>query len=195
MDPLPTPTLRGRRVVLEPLAPEHAPGLAEAVEPGDDVWRWTNTAPRGEAEMRAWIRDRLTPRHGCRNLAFAQRDPASGRLMGSTSLFDVDRAAESAEIGHTWLAAPWRRTGANTEAKLLLLAHAFDALGLKRVQLVTDERNDRSRRAIERIGAKPEGILRNWRRNVEGGLRNSAVYSVIVQEWPETRAALEKRLR
>lgn len=183
--------LRGRRVLLEPLRVEHAEALAAAISPEDDVWTWMAVAPRSPEEMRAWIRARQTPAHGLRNLPFLQRDAATGAAMGSTSVFDLDEAARSAEIGHTWLAAPWRRTGANTEAKLLLLAHCFGTLDLQRVQIVTDERNARSRAAIERIGAKHEGILRNWRRGREGGLRNSAIYSFVAAEWPDARKRLE----
>ncbi|MEA3202273.1 MAG: N-acetyltransferase [Thermoplasmata archaeon] len=188
-------TLRGKRVILEPLVPAMAEDLAAAIQPGDDVYRWTNTNPRTSEEMRAWIEARGTPRPGLRNLAFAQRDPATGRLAGSTSLFDVDEKAESAEIGHTWIAAPWRRTGLNTEAKLLLLTYAFETLRLKRVQLCTDLRNTRSQDAIARLGAVREGVLRNFRRNLEGGLRDTVVYSVIAQEWPATKARLEGMLR
>ena len=188
-------TLRGRHVTLEPLVPEHAKELADAIAPEDDVFRWTNTAPRGEEAMRAWILDRQRPKPGVENLPFLQRDPATGRAMGSTSLFDLDRAAYCAEIGHTWLAAPFRRTGANTEAKRLLLGHAFERLGLKRVQIVTDLRNERSQRAIERLGATREGVLRNHRRTLEGGLRDSVYYSVIDREWPDVRARLDALLR
>jgi RimJ/RimL family protein N-acetyltransferase len=187
--------LRGRHVVLEPLGLEHAEGLAEAITPDDDVFRWTNTAPWGEEEMRAWILARNTPRHGWRNLAFAQRDPTTGRLAGSTSLFDWSEKDEAVEIGHTWIAAPWRRTGLNTEAKLLLMRHAFGALRVKRVQLVTDARNERSRNAIARLGAVREGVLRNHRRDKEGNLRNSVYFSVTDAEWPGVEARLEGFLK
>lgn len=187
--------LRGRHVTLEPLAPEHAKDLADAVSPEDDVFRWTSTAPRGEEEMRAWILARNTPRHGARNLAFAQRDPATGRLVGSTSLFDWSEKDEAVEIGHTWIAAPWRRTGVNTEAKLLLMTHAFGAMRVRRVQLVTDARNERSQAAIARLGAAREGVLRNHRRDKEGNLRNSVYFSVTDAEWPGVRARLEDLLR
>lgn len=189
------PTLRGKRVTLEPLRAEMAEDLCAAIAPGDDVFRWTNTAPRAPEEMRAWIVARQTPRPGARVLPFAQRDAATGRLAGSTSLFDIDAAQESAEIGHTWIAAPWRRSGLNIEAKLLLLTYGFETLKLQRIQLVTDIRNERSQRAIEGIGATREGVLRNWRRNLEGGLRTSVVYSLIAQEWPQKKADLEARLR
>lgn len=189
-------TLRGRRVILEPLRIEQARELADAITPDDDVFRWTNTAPRTEDEMRAWIEARQRPRFpDVRNLAFAQRDAHTGRLVGSTSLFDLSEKDECAEIGHTWLAASARRSGVNTEAKLLLLAHGFDTLRLKRIQLVTDARNERSQRAIERLGAVREGVLRSHRRNLEGGLRDSVYYSVIEPEWPSVRKRLEGLLR
>ena len=188
-------TLRGRHVVLEPLRAEHAPALAAAVAPDDDVWTWMTSAPRTAKEMEAWIAARQAGRGGGEALAFLQRHPASDAAMGSTSLFDVNKAEESAEIGYTWLAAPYRRTGANTEAKLLLLAYAFETLGLRRVQLVTDARNARSRAAIERVGAKPEGVLRYVRRDREGKLRDSAFFSVVASEWPAVKEALRARLR
>ncbi len=187
--------LQGRHVKLEPLLPEHAQELAAAIAPGDDVFRWTSTAPRTPKEMEAWIAARREDRPTGKSLAFAQRALATGRLVGSTSLFDLNEKEQSAEIGHTWLAQAARRTGVNTEAKLLLLTHAFETLRLARVQLVTDLRNERSQRAIERIGAQREGVLRSWRRNLEGGLRTSVVYSVIAQEWPAVKAGLQQRLR
>lgn len=182
-------TLRGRHVTLEPLRPEHAQGLADAIAPDDDVYRWTSTSPRGALEMLAWIADR---RAG--GMAFAMRAP-DGRLMGSTSLFGIDARDRCAEIGHTWIAAPFRRTGANTEAKLLLLTHGFERMGLARIQLVTDARNVRSRDAIARIGATFEGILRNHRWGYDGKLRESAYFSFVDREWPERKAALEAKLR
>lgn len=190
-----TPTLRGRHVVLEPLVPAHAAELEGAVAPGDDVWTHLPAAPRTVAEMEAWIHARLTPKPGLANEAWLQRHPVSGAAMGSTSLFDIDLAAQSAEIGWTWIAAPYRRTGVNTEAKLLLLTHSFETLGLRRVQLVTDERNDRSRNAILRIGATFEGILRNVRRRRDGSLRNSAFFSITDDEWPRVKGALAAKLR
>lgn len=187
--------LRGRHVALEPLLPGHAKELADAIAPGDDVFRWTNTAPRTEAEMLAWIEARNAPRHGLRNLAFAQRDAATGRLAGSTSLFDWSEKDECVEIGHTWIAAPWRRTGLNTEAKLLLMTHAFESMKVKRLQLVTDARNQRSQDAIARLGAVREGVLRSHRRNLEGGLRDSVYFSVVEAEWPGVKARLRSMLK
>lgn len=182
--------LKGRHVTLEPLRPEHAEELSAAIQPDDDVYRWTNTSPRTVDEMRAWIRDR-----DAQGMPFLQRDPATGAAMGSTSLFGIDLKDRCAEIGHTWIVAPYRRTGANTEAKLLLLTHAFETMGLARVQLVTDARNQRSRDAILRIGATFEGILRNHRWGFDGKLRDSVYHSFIDREWPEKKRALEAKLR
>ena len=188
-------TLRGRLVILEPLRAEHAAGLADAVKPEDDVFRWTNTAPSGEKEMLAWIEARRADRPHGRALAFAQRDARTGLLVGSTSLFDWDESARAAEIGHTWLAEPARRTGINTEAKLLLLTHAFETMKLARVQIVTDILNARSQRAIERLGATREGILRNHRKRLDGSLRDSVYYSFIDREWPAARPRLAALLK
>lgn len=187
--------LKGRHVTLEPLRPEHAEGLAAAIAPDDDVYRWYFLQPRTPAEMRAWIADRASDKPTGKTLAFVQREPKGGRIMGSTSLFDWNEKERAAEIGHTWLAAPFRRTGANTEAKLLLLTHGFETLGLARIQLVTDARNQRSRDAIGRIGATFEGILRNHRRGFDGQLRDSAYFSFVDREWPARKAALAAKLR
>ena len=187
--------LKGRHVTLEPLKAEHAEDLSAAIAPDDDVYKWLYLKPRTPDEMRQWIVDRTTDGPFGKAMAFAQRDPASGRLMGSTSLFDWREKDRCAEIGHTWLAAPYRRTGANTEAKLLLLTHGFETLGLARIQIVTDARNERSRNAILRIGATFEGILRNHRRGYDGELRDSPYYSFIDREWSEKKRALEAKLR
>lgn len=186
--------LRGRHVTLEPLRVEHAEELAAAIAPDDDVFRWTSTAPRGVDAMRQWIRDRQGDRSFGRALPFAQRAVATGSLVGSTSLFDWQEEARCAEIGHTWIARPWRRTGVNTEAKLLLLTHGFERMGLARIQIVTDARNERSRAAILRIGATFEGILRNHRRDQQGNLRDSPYFSFIDREWAAKKAALEAML-
>lgn len=187
--------LKGRHVTLEPLGPEHAEALAAAIAPDDDVYRWLFLKPRTPVEMRAWIADRTADRAQGKALAFAQRQPSTGRIMGSTSLFDWNEAERCVEIGHTWLAAPFRRTGANTEAKRMLLEHAFESLRVARVQIVTDARNQRSRDAIERLGATFEGVLRRRRRGFDGQLRDSAYYSVIDAEWPAVRARLDGLLR
>lgn len=187
--------LTGRHVTLEPLRPEHAEPLARAIAPDDDVFRWTSTAPRTQDEMRRWIAERAADRAQGKALAFAQRDARTGALVGSTSLFDWSEKERCAEIGHTWLAAPARRTGINTEAKLLLLTYGFETLGLARIQIVTDARNQRSRAAIVRLGAGFEGVLRSHRRGFDGGLRDSVFFSFIEREWAERKAALQAKLR
>lgn len=184
-------TLRGPHVTLEPLRVEDAAGLLAIVKADDDVWTWMPNEPRTLGEMEAWVRARIEGRPQGDTWAFAQRDPKTRQLLGSTSLFDVNSKDESGEIGFTWLAKPFRRTGANTDAKRLLMEYAFETLRLKRVQLVADARNARSRAAIERLGAVPEGVLRNVRRSKDGRLRNSAYYSVTDQEWPQVKARLQ----
>lgn len=183
--------LEGRRVVLEPLSSAHAPGLAALAE-DDDTWTHMTSRPRGVEGMRAWIDARLAPRAGLASLPFAQVERATGALMGSTSLFDIDLEARSAEIGFTWLARAYRGAGYNAEAKLLLLRHAFGALGLARVQLMTNARNERSQRAMARIGATREGLLRNHRRNLDGTLRDTVVFSVVDREWPDVEVRLSR---
>lgn len=186
--------LRGRHVVLEPLRPEHAEALLAVVSPEDDVWTYMTSEPRTRKEMEDWVVARIRGRPQGKAFAFLQRDARTGAAVGITSLFDLDEAAGSAEIGFTWIAAPWRRSGVNTEAKYLLMRYAFEELRLRRVQLVTDARNLRSRRAIERIGAVPEGVLRNVRRTKEGNLRDSAFFSVVDTEWPAVKTRLEAML-
>lgn len=185
--------LVGRRVILEPLTIGHAEALHAAADGDDDLWTYMTAAPRSVPEMRAWVEARLAPR-ALPALAFAQRDAATGRVAGSTSLFDIDAEAGSAEVGYTWLGAPWRGAGLNAEAKLLLLRHAFGPLSLQRVQLVTNARNLRSQRAIEALGATREGVLRNYRRNLDGTLRDSVVFSILDREWPDVEARLARRV-
>lgn len=190
-------TLRGRHVVLEPLRPGHAdelwPAAAERA-----IWAYMGADGMGVAsrdDLRAWIGHRIAGApSGLPALPFLQRDARTGEAFGSTSLFDIDAANRKLEVGHTWVGASYRRTPANTEAKRLLLGHAFEALGCVRVQLKCDARNARSRAAIERIGAKPEGVLRHWLILPDGHLRDTAFYSVLAHEWPDVRARLDAML-
>ncbi len=184
------PTLAGSWVRLEPLAEAHAAELWPAAR-DPTVWRYMPTSVSDEAGLRAWVRDRRRGLFDGTALPFLQRDARTGAAVGSTSLFDVDRAKGSAEIGHTWIAASHRRTGTNTEAKLLLLRHAFDMMGLTRVQLKCDARNAASRRAIERIGATYEGTFRWTMPLPDGTLRDTAYHSIIKPEWPAVRRRLE----
>lgn len=191
--PLAPAILRGRHVVLEPLRREHATELwPAAAEP--DVWLYMGKRVAAPADLAAWVEARVRMGEEGAALPFLQRDARTGAAFGSTSLFDVDLAHKRAEIGHTWIGASHRRTAANTEAKLLLFAHGFDVLGLNRIQLKTDARNLRSQRAIERLGAVREGVLRKHMVVQDGYVRDSVVYSVVRDEWPAVRARLEALL-
>ncbi|MEA3166221.1 MAG: N-acetyltransferase, partial [Thermoplasmata archaeon] len=187
--------LRGRQVVLEPLKDEHAEDLRPAASERD-LWRYMGIDVASVDDLRDWIRKRqLGNVRGLGALPFLQRDAKTGQAFGSSSLFDIDVANRKLEIGHTWLGASHRRSAANTEAKRLLLGHAFDTMGAIRVQLKCDARNARSRAAIERIGAKPEGILRHWLLLPEGHRRDTAFFSVLEAEWPGVKARLDRMLQ
>lgn len=193
MDPRPI-TLLGEHVMLVPLAREHAEGLFAAAQ-DDAVWRWMpNPRPRELGAMRAWIDDALRAAESGDAVPFALVERASGALAGSTRYFDVRRAHRGLEIGWTWVGTPWQRTALNTEAKLLLLAHAFETLGAMRVQLKTDLRNERSQRAIERVGAVREGVLRAHMLCWDGSVRDTVMYSIVDREWPAAKERLLRRL-
>ncbi|MEA2594525.1 MAG: N-acetyltransferase [Thermomicrobiales bacterium] len=183
-------TLEGRRVRLEPIGHEHADDLVVAA--GDRViWRYIPLDPSSTESMRTWIDGSIADREAGTVLRFAIVDRASGRAVGSTSLFDIRPKDRGIEIGWTWLGRDAQRTGINTECKHLLLRHCFETLGAIRVQLKTHRLNFESRRAIERIGAQFEGILRNHTIMPDGSYRDSAYYSIIECEWPAVRRHLE----
>ncbi|MGK5556982.1 GNAT family N-acetyltransferase [Actinomadura kijaniata] len=188
------PVLSGRHVRLEPLTLGHAEGLFEAGrDPG--VWTWLNELrPSDVAGSRALVEKALAAHRARRQVPWAQVDAVTGEVAGVTSYYDVTPEHRGVAIGHTWLGSRWHRTGVNTEAKLLLLERAFDELGAIRVTWHTHARNERSRRAIERLGARFEGIHRRHRIRPDGSLRDTAVYSMIDTEWPGARAALRARL-
>lgn len=185
--------LRGRHVILEPLREEHAEALWPAASEAD-LWRYMTFSVRTPEDLRRWVTMRLAARDAGTALPFLQRDARTGEAYGSTSLFDISREHRTLEIGHTWLGASHRRTPANTEAKLLLLTHAFETLGAVRVQLKTDRRNERSQRAIERLGAVREGVLRNHFTLPDGYVRDTVMYSLVPAEWPAVKARLEGML-
>jgi RimJ/RimL family protein N-acetyltransferase len=185
--------LSGRHVRLVPLMQEHRDALAEAVRDGE-LWRlWYTSAPRPEA-MEDEISRRLRLQAAGSMLAFTVLALPSARPVGMTTYMNIDAANRRVEIGSTWYAAGVQRTPLNTEAKLLLLAHAFDALGCIAVELRTHFLNQQSRRAIERIGAKLDGVLRNHQRASDGTLRDTCVYSIIASEWPAVRSHLTWQL-
>jgi N-acetyltransferase len=183
--------LEGDVVRLEPLAARHLDDLW-AASSDREVWRWLSiTQPASRDELRAWIEEAVAGP----DLPFATVLRASGAAVGSTRYLTLRPEHRSVEIGWTWLARAAWGTGANVEAKLLMLSHAFEAWGCRRVELKTDALNERSRRAIEALGASFEGIHRKHMLVRGGENRDSAWYSVVDDEWPEVRARLEARLR
>ena len=192
-DPLLQPlSLRGAHVQLVPLAPEHGPALAEAVRDGE-LWNlWYTAVPRPEG-MAAEIGRRLGLHAAGSMLPFTVLD-AEGTPVGMTTYMNIDRVHRRVEIGSTWYAARVQRSPLNTEAKRLLLAHAFDTLDCIAVEFRTHRFNQQSRRAIERLGAQLDGILRSHQRSADGSLRDTAVYSIIAAEWPTVRQHLDHQL-
>lgn len=187
-------TLEGRLVRLEPLTQAHLPALA-AVGLDPDLWRWTVSRVRDEREMGVWLEAALTDQAAGRALPFVILDRATGLVIGSTRYGNISVPDERLEIGWTWLGRSWQRTGRNAEAKLLLLAHAFDELGASRVELKTDALNAASRAAIRALGAIEEGVLRQHTRTAAGRMRDTVYYGILAEEWPQVRAGLEERLR
>jgi RimJ/RimL family protein N-acetyltransferase len=186
--------LQGRHLRLEPLTLEHAAGLAE-VGLDDDLWKWIPTPVRTPEEMSAYVQTALQEQAAGSVLPFALIEKSSGRTIGSTRYANIERAHRRLEIGWTWVARPWQRTAINTEAKYLLLRHAFETLKCMRVELKTDSLNERSRAAILRIGARQEGIFRNHMITASGRVRHTVYFSIIDSEWPAVRARLEAMLR
>ncbi len=199
-------TLDGRFVRLEPLTMGHVAGLLAAAAGPRDTYGFT-LVPQDEAETRAYVEAALGEQEARRALPFATVDRASGRTIGSTRFFNIEfwpwppgnlnqRGADRpdvVEIGWTWLAASAQRTPINSEAKLLMLAHAFDRWRVHRVSLMTDARNLRSREAIMRLGARFDGILRAARPASDGTIRDTAAFSILDSEWPTIRTRLHAR--
>jgi RimJ/RimL family protein N-acetyltransferase len=186
-------TLIGAHVRLEPLAITHLAGLAE-VGLEEELWRWIPTPVRTREEMAAYIQTALDEQARGISLPFAIMEQATGRAIGSTRYGNIDRQHHRVEIGWTWLARAWQRTAMNTEAKYLLLRHAFETLGCLRVELKTDSLNEKSRAAILRIGAREEGIFRNHMITSTGRVRHTVYFSIIDSEWPAAKAHLEAKL-
>jgi RimJ/RimL family protein N-acetyltransferase len=185
------PTLTGRHVVLDPLGQEHAADLLEAGR-DDATWRYMpRPALRSLEDAESMIRQAAASAETGREVAFAIVDAASRRAVGSTRYLDITPDHRALEIGWTWVGPAWQRTPINTECKLLLLSHAFAALAALRVTLKTDARNLRSQRAIERLGAVREGVLRRHRVCWDGSIRDTIYYGIIDAEWPAMKARLE----
>ncbi|HTV93836.1 MAG TPA: GNAT family protein [Verrucomicrobiae bacterium] len=193
-------TLRGNYIRLEPLDTTHIAPLVEARRDDSGLYAWS-FVPQGEDAVRAYVEHALALRDRGKALPFVTIRQRDDTVIGTTRFFDLERWAwpeavrddavfDTCEIGYTWLAPAAIRTAANTEAKALMLAHAFDTWRVRAVTFHTDARNARSRAAIERIGAKFEGILRSHRLAIDLQPRDSARYSIIASEWPDVRAHL-----
>lgn len=186
-------SLSGRYVDLVPLDPCHHDDLVAAVRDGA-LWRlWYTNVPAPDA-MAEEIGRRLALRSAGTMLPFAAVECATGRAVGMTTYMNIDAQSPRVEIGSTWYAARVQRTALNTEAKLLLLAHAFDTMGCLAVEFRTHFLNHQSRRAIERLGAKLDGVLRQHMRMRDGSLRDTCVYSIVASEWPAVRSGLQWKL-
>jgi RimJ/RimL family protein N-acetyltransferase len=182
--------LEGRQVRLEPLTLDHLEGLCEVgLDP--ELWRWTTNQPGTREDLRGYIETALEGQRAGTTLPFATVLRSEGRVVGSTRFANIERAHRRAEIGWTFVAQAWQRTAINTEAKYLMLCHAFETLGCIRVEFKTDALNEKSRRAIRRIGAKEEGTLRSHAITDSGRVRDSVYFSIIEREWPAAKAALE----
>lgn len=186
-------TLEGDVVRLEPLRNMHFEALCEVgLEP--ELWQWTPFRVWTPEDMRGYISSALEGQAAGSMLPFVTIERASGRVVGSTRFMSIDLPNRRLEIGSTWIARDWRRTAVNTEAKYLMLLHAFETLGAIRVELKTDALNERSRTAILRIGAKQEGIFRSHMLTWSGRRRDSVYFAIIDAEWPEVKRDLETKL-
>jgi RimJ/RimL family protein N-acetyltransferase len=197
------PALSGRIIRLEPLTLEHAPGFLAAAgtpEEAAEIFRWQSApsgalaAPASLGDAEAHIAAALRARAAGTRLPYAQIDARTGEFAGTTSLADPAPGQRAISIGYTWLGRRWWGGGANAEAKLLLLRFAFEALGVVRVQWVTDVRNERSQAAIERLGALREGVLRKHRLRADGSWRDTVVYGMTDEEWPAAKERLLTRI-
>jgi N-acetyltransferase len=187
-------TLEGQHVRLEPLSKAHIPGLAD-VGLDQELWRWIPIPVQTPAEMAEYVETALAERDRGVSLPFAQVEKATGRVIGCTRYGNIDRTHHRVEIGWTWIAKSWQRTPVNSEAKYLLLRHAFETLGCIRVELKTDSLNDKSRAAILRIGAQQEGIFRSHMITSTGRLRHTVYFSILDTEWPDVKRRLEEKLQ
>ncbi|HTK44819.1 MAG TPA: GNAT family protein [Patescibacteria group bacterium] len=186
-------TLDGSIVRLEPLSLDHLDGLA-AVAFDESIWRWTLVQPTEIDGLRAWVDAAVAQREAGSEMPFATIDVATGRSIGSTRFMSIVPEHRRLEIGWTWVAPAWQRTGANQEAKYLQLRHAFEVLGANRVEFKTDSLNEKANPALLSIGATFEGTFRNHMIMPGGRLRHSNYYSVTREEWPDRKTKLEARI-
>lgn len=186
-------TLTGKTVRLEPLSLSHVPDLFAASDPS--IWKYMLYGDIStEKDMEGWVLDMLNRAKAGADLPFAVILLSTGRAVGATRYMDIRPPHKGLEIGGTWYGSAYHRTAVNTESKFLLLKNAFDKMGCIRVQFKSDSRNERSIAAIKRIGAKPEGVLRNHMILPDGTYRHSAYFSILDDEWPGVKKALEEKL-
>jgi RimJ/RimL family protein N-acetyltransferase len=185
-------TLEGALVRLEPVRSEHAGQFWEIAKNDlEDIFRWIPYSMKTQDDFRRLIDTAFSEQERGESVVFATVEPSSGRAIGSTRFMNLDRANRRVEIGSTWIAPQWQRTGVNTEAKYLMLRHAFEVWKCMRVELKTDALNQKSRNAILRIGAKEEGTLRRHLLTWTGRVRDTVYFSILDNEWPAAKARLE----
>jgi N-acetyltransferase len=187
------PTLEGATIRLVPMSRDHLADLcAVGLDPA--LWQATTIAVSSAADMATYIISALDAGKIGTALPFVIAERGTGTIVGTTRIHSIVPEHRRAEIGFTWIARPWQRTKVNTEAKYLLLKHAFEAMRCVRVEFKTDSENEPSRRALLRIGAREEGTLRNYRVSAHRGIRHLSIYSIIESEWPTVRSNLEAKL-
>jgi len=188
-------TLEGRSVRLDPFQLEHWQALWEVAKGHvEDIFRWFPYAMCDAQDFEKWADKALQEQTRGESLVFTTVERASGKLIGSTRFMNIDRANQRAEIGSTWIAPAWQRTGINTEAKFLMMRHAFETWKCIRVELKTDALNQKSRDAILRIGAKEEGTFRKHMVTWNGRVRDTIYFSIIDREWPNAKSKLQALL-
>jgi RimJ/RimL family protein N-acetyltransferase len=185
--------LEGSAVRLEPLSESHHDALC-SVGLDPELWKWIPIQVLNREQMMSYIRAVLADQEKGTSIPFATVERSSGKVIGATRFMNIDMPNKRVEIGSTWIGAPWQRSAINTEAKYLMMRHAFETWGCNRVELKTDSLNSKSRNAILRIGAKQEGILRSHMVTWSGRLRDTVYFSVIAPEWPEVKANLEAKM-
>lgn len=189
-------TLEGSTVRLEPIRLGHAQLFWEVAQDAvDEIFRWIPYSVKTLADFEALVAKAFAEQEREESVVFATVERASGRVIGSTRFMNIDRTNRRVEIGSTWIAPAWQRTAVNTEAKYLMLRHAFETWGCVRVELKTDALNEKSRNAILRIGAREEGTLRKHVVTWTGRIRDSVYFSILDTEWPAVKSRLEERLR
>jgi len=193
MNPFAPIRLHDEYVVLEPLSLDHAPALQAAATDGE-LWNLTVTSVPPPGQARGYVEKALQGQADGLMLPFAVREAGSGDIVGSTRYYEIDTELPRLAIGYTWYAKRWQKTHLNTACKRLLLEYAFETLGCAAVAFHTDEQNEDSQRAIERLGAQREGVLRAHRRRTDGSLRNTVCFSILADEWPNVANWLGMRL-